>query len=243
MKRFDNYLFRASSIGNIISKSGNITDSIMTYLNDIFIGEIFGVKKEAYGKALEKGITCEQDGFKMLNDIFYPNLFVKKEKEPVYNEYCKGTADTIPDEYVNDIKNAYDLYSFHKAELTWVYEWQLRTYMMLYNKQKARLFYCLNNMPEYMILEEQRRMFYTQKKWATMENNEFIEACEKLAEAHNYDKFPIEQKFKFWEIDRDFEKEKIIKESVLRSRYILNDMYSKYLILIEKNKEIINSHK
>jgi len=240
---WNTFLFRASGNGHIVSKSGKVTDGIMTHLSDVFVAETEGVRKEAYGKALEKGILCEEDGFAMLNYVFYPNTFVAKEKEPKQNEWCKGTADTVPDDYVNDIKNAYDLYSFGKAQLSWLYEWQLRTYMMLYDKPKARLFYCLNNMPEYMVLEEQRKMFYTQKKWATMESPEYLKACDELARAHNYDHKPIEEKFKFWEIERDEQKENQLIEAVKSCREILTVMQIERNAQIEKNRFIIQHEK
>ena len=71
MGRFDNYKFRASALGKIVSKSGNFTEGNKTYIEEVFIGEMYGVKKEAYGRALDKGVLCEEDGITMLNNTIY----------------------------------------------------------------------------------------------------------------------------------------------------------------------------
>lgn len=239
MEKFDNWLCRCSAVGNIVTKSGKLTQGAMTYLDEVFIEAVDGVRKEAYGKALDKGIACEEDGFKVLNDVFYRGRFVAKVKEPKENEYVKGTPDTIMDGCVTDIKNALDLFTFGKAELSHIYEWQVKAYMFLYDLQRGRLFYCLNNMPEYMVLEEQRKMFYTQKKWATFEAPEYLDACDELAQAHNYDHKPIYERFKFWELERSTEDDNAIITAVTSARTYLNDKYEQHLEMIEKNKKLL----
>ena len=82
IENFDNWLCRCSALGNVVTASGKLTDGAKTFLLDTFIGEVQGVRKEAYGKALDKGIACEDDGLKMVNDIFYHDRFVAKIKEP-----------------------------------------------------------------------------------------------------------------------------------------------------------------
>src|SRR6187402_2782883 len=123
---FDNYLFRCSALGNVVTANGKITQGAETYLKELFIGELYKVRKEAYGMALEKGIACEQDGFKMLNTALYPERFVAKIPESKKNEYVIGTPDTIMDDIVYDIKNAFTLFSYGKAELTHLHEMQVK---------------------------------------------------------------------------------------------------------------------
>lgn len=239
MGKFDNWLCRCSALGKVVSKSGKLTQTTMTFLDEVFISEIYGTKKEAYGKALDKGIACEEDGFKMLNDVFYRGRFVAKVKEPKENEFIKGTPDTIIDGCVTDIKNALDLFTFGKAEMSWDYEWQVKGYMFLYNLQKGRLFYCLNNMPEHMVLEEQRKMFYTQKKWATFEAPEYLNACDELASAHNYDNMPLEHKFKFWDLERSVNDDNSIIASVINARHYLNEKHQQHEQMIINNFNLL----
>ncbi|MFA9219860.1 MAG: hypothetical protein ACEQSL_01595 [Sediminibacterium sp.] len=242
---FDNYKFRCSALGNIVTKSGKLTDGAKTYLQDCFIGEIYGVRKEAYGRALEKGIACEQDGLKMLNQTLYPETFISKIEEPIENDFIKGTPDCIPNEIVYDIKNAFDRFSFGKAELSHLYEWQVKGYCMLYELQRGRIFYCLNNMPDYMISDEERKLFYMQRMWATMDAPEYLEACDELRAAHNYNSIPVAERFKIFEVaftTDDFLK---IKNAVEQSREHLNELLKEHndriafnLSLIEQAKEI-----
>ena len=77
---FSNYKFRCSALGNIVSKSGKFTDGNKTYIEEVFIGELYGVRKESYGKAIEKGKYCEEDGITMLNKAIYPGSIVIKNR-------------------------------------------------------------------------------------------------------------------------------------------------------------------
>lgn len=235
IKSFDNFKFRCSALGNIVTASGKLTDGAKTHLLEVFIGEMYGVRKEIYGKALDKGIACEQDGFKMLNDTLYPERFIEKIKEPSENEYIKGTADCIPDDIVHDIKNAWDRFTFGKADLTHIYEWQLKGYMFLYDKPKARLFYCLNNMPDHLLANEERKMFYFKQEWATMDSPEYLKACEELRASHNYDSMPIQDKFKVWDIERSADDDEKIIKCVLQARAYLNELLEEYNERIENN--------
>lgn len=238
IENFNDWKCRASAMGNIVTKSGKVTEGMITFLTDVFIGEVYGVKKEAYGKAIEKGIATEEDGFALLNHL-YPERFIQKIKEPTEGEYEKGTGDTIVIDMVWDIKSAYTLFTFGKADLIWNYEWQLKTYMKLYNLQKAGLFYCLNDMPEYMIAEEQKKLFYTARKWVSMEDPDYIKACEELEAANKYGHIPIEERFKVWFIDRKPEDDIRIESAVMQSREILNEMLKQHNARIKANKKLL----
>jgi hypothetical protein len=238
IENFNDWKCRASAMGNIVTKSGKVTDGMITFLGEVFIGEVYGVRKEAYGKQLDKGIACEEDGFAMLN-LLYPDNFIQKIKEHTEGEYEKGTGDTIIENTVWDIKNAFTLFTFGKAEMNWLYEWQLKTYMKLYNLQRAGLFYCLNDMPEYMIAEEQRKLFYTARKWVSMEDPDYTKACEELEAANKYGHMPIEDRFKVWFLDRKEEDDNRIENAVKQSREILNEMLLEHNKRIESNKLLI----
>lgn len=237
---FDNHLFRCSSLGKIISKSGKLTDGIETHLQEVFIGSLYGVKKEAYGKALEKGIATEEDGFKMLNETLYPKKFIKKVTEPAANDWIKGTPDTVPD-IVWDIKNAYTLFTFGKSECTWDYSWQVKGYCMLYGKSAGAVFYCLNNMPDHMISEEERKMFYTRREWISMEDAGYLQACEELRAAHTYDNMPIQDRFKVFPVSFWSEDEETIIRSVNSARKRLNEIAAEHEARVGFNLKLMES--
>lgn len=240
IETFDDWKCRASSLGRVVTKSGKLTDDAKTYLMEVFIGELYGVKKEAYGKALEKGVACEPDGIKMLNDTLYPGRYLPNVKNSEgggrENEFTKGTSDTIIDEYVYDIKNAWDRFTFGKAELTHLHEWQLKDYMWLYDKPKGRIFYCLNNMPEHMIIAEEDKLYYTQRgRWTSREDSDYLKACEELRAAHNYDNMPIHHRFKLFDVEfTEEDKEKIIS-CVNQARSYLNALFYEHKTMLIKN--------
>ncbi len=240
IETFDNYQFRCSALGNVVTASGKLTDGAKTYLGEVFIGEVYGVRREAYGKALEKGIACEEDGFALMNAAIYPGRFVAKIKEPKTNALIKGTPDTIMDGIVYDIKNAYDLFSFGKANLSHLYEWQIRGYMQLFDLQLGRLFYCINNMPEHILLDEERKMFYFQRRWVSMEDPTYLEACDALRSAHNYDNMPMWERFKVWDIERTHEDAIRIAVCVTQARQYLNQLLKEHQERIEYNKSLLS---
>lgn len=238
MSRFDNYLFRCSALGKIVTASGKLTDAAKTYLGELFIGEIYGVRKEAYGKALEKGIFCEQDGLEMIQNTLLKGQLVLKNKERKSNDYIHGECDLFKNSIIYDVKNAYTLFSFGKAELTHEYLWQLKGYSWLWNANKAVLYYSLNNLPEHM-LEDEKRSLLWKNRWLylTEESPNYIEACKELEAAHNYDKMPLEEKFKFWEVSPtkdDYEK---ITTCVIQSRVYLNSLWVTHMESISRNKK------
>jgi hypothetical protein len=240
--KISNFKFRSSALGNIITKSGKLTDGAKTYINDCFIGLIYNVKKEAYGKALDKGIATEEDVIKLINDSIYKGQLLIKVKEGAKNEWIMGTPDIIKDNIVYDCKSAWDLYTFGKADLTWIYEWQLKAYMFLYDLPKARLFYGIVNMPPQMIYSEQMSHFYRNPgKWVSMESPDYLDWCEEFEKANKYDHLPIEQRFKVWDINRSEEDDQRIIDSVKMARSYMGELYEKHLENIEKNIKLISS--
>lgn len=238
--RFDNYKFRCSALGNIVSKSGIFTEGNKTYIQECFIGEIEGVKKEAYGKALEKGKFCEEDGITMLNKTIHKGELLLKNKIRKSNDFIHGECDVFHKGFVYDIKNAYDRFTFGKAELTHNYKWQLIGYMWLWEAEKSRLFYCLNDMPEHLLIEEERMLFYKNKwKYASVESEEYIADCIELRKAHRYENKPLETRFKVWDLERDNGEIELLKKAITRARKYMNELYDDYVAMIEKNKSLI----
>ncbi|MDA3614682.1 hypothetical protein [Polluticaenibacter yanchengensis] len=242
MGKFDNYEFRCSALGKIVSKSGKLTDGVKTYLEDLFIGETYSTKKDAYGKALDKGRFCEEEGITMLSNTLLKGQLVLKNKERKRNGFIHGECDVVKNGTVYDIKNALDLFSFGKAELTWEYEWQLVGYYWLWECKKAILFYCLNNMPMPMLEEEKRMLFYKDKwKYLSFEDEQYLKDCEALEALHNYDKMPIYEKFKHWEVNVTGEKLETLKDAIIQARKFLNELQGRHEIFIKTNRHIVES--
>ena len=235
---FLNYTFRCSSLGKIMSAKGELTQTNKSALLEIFIEETEKVRKNITSKYFEKGIFCEEDGFDLLQKTLYPNSLILKNKSRLSNEFINGEHDTIVGDIVYDIKNAFDRITFAKADLTDGYEWQLRGYMWLNNISSARLFYCLNNMPEHMLVDEERKLFYA-NKFISFEDKEYLSLCDELRAFHNYDDKPIYERFKVWDVAHCEYQIETLKARIIKCRGYLNQLWAEKQATINKNIELM----
>lgn len=236
---FYNYKFRCSSLGKIISKSGKLTDQNKTYLNDLFIGEIYKIQKEITSKYFEKGIICEQDGRDFLKEIFYPDRYVAKNRMRFSNDFIHGEPDVIMEDYIYDIKNAYDLFTFGKAHLSWEYEWQLKGYLYLLNREKGRLFYILADMPDTLLADEERKLFY-QAKFTSTDSELYQKALEEVRKKYSYSHIPLECRFKVFNVELLETDIETINNSVKEARSYLSKLAKNYHEMITENKKYLN---
>lgn len=239
---FDNYIFRCSEIGNIISKSGKLTEGVKSFLNEKFIEAKYNVRKEISSKYLEKGIWQEEDGLALLQNTLHKGTLVLKNKNRNTNDFITGEHDTVvndnKEDIVYDIKNAWDVFTFSKAELTWEYEWQLIGYGWLLNISKARLFYCLNNTPEHILIDEERKLFYKHRFLSDTEQK-YINMCISLRKAHDYSNFPLCERFKVWDVEITEDKIKKIESAVFEARKYLNELERQHKDFINKNLDLM----
>lgn len=232
---FSNYKFRCSALGKIVPKKGSLTDTIKTYLQECFIGEVYGVRRDISSKYFEKGKFCEEDGITLLQNTIYKDKLLLKNDVRMNNEYIHGEYDTLKDGKVWDIKNAWDLFTFGKAHLSWEYEWQLCGYAWLLDVRKAGLFYCINNMPEHMLIDEERKIFYS-GKFFTQENEEYIKLCNEMRAKHNYDHMPLWERFKIWDIEFTEEKKDQAIDAVTKARKYMCELWDHHQEHMTRNK-------
>lgn len=237
---FDNYEFRCSALGKIMSAKDELTQSNKTYLQELFIGEVYGVRKEITTKYFEKGNLTEQDGLTLLQKTLYPKNLLLKNTERKHNGFIHGETDCIPpDGIVYDIKNAWDLFTFGKAYLTTDYEWQLRGYMWLWNKKNARLFYCINNMPESLLVDEEKKIFY-QNHFISYEDKEYQAMCEEMRAKHNYDKMELWERFKVWNVSHSEEMIEKLKGRIKKCRHYLNELWTEHQDHLLENRALMS---
>ena len=238
MQNFNSYIFRCSSLGKIMSAKGELTQSNKTYLGELFTEVMEGRRKEISSKYFEKGNFMEEDGIGMINENIYPNDLIVKNKVRKTNEWISGECDAIHKGIVWDIKNAWDVFTFGKADLTDAYEWQGRGYMWLWSAEIFRLFYCINNMPEHLICEEEKKMFY-QHSFISPEDEEYQNLCLELRAFHNYDSKPVYERFKIWEIRHEAEQIEKLKVKITKCREYLNSLLADQNTRIEYNKKLM----
>jgi GH43 family beta-xylosidase len=112
--------------------------------------QIYGVRKEVYSKAMERGTKMEN--ISIDNAILWMNIpFIQKNEQTFEDEYFTGTPDLLLEKTVIDIKTSWDCFTFplfdteisHKD-----YYYQLQTYMHLTGLKNAILCYILIDTPE-----------------------------------------------------------------------------------------------
>jgi hypothetical protein len=149
----DELIFRSSSVNDLCGKSGlGVTGEKLAIYN--YLESKYGRRKEITNKYFEKGIECEPQAIKSLSEI--ENKSYSKNEVRLYNSFITGECDIDNDQEdeIIDIKNAWDLFTFHDSKTANVakYETQGQCYMELYNRSKFRLIHMLEDAPDKIIL-------------------------------------------------------------------------------------------
>lgn len=128
----------------------------------------------------------------------------------MHNEFIQGTCDIDTGKKIIDIKSSWDKKTFPKLpEKAYDsdYEWQVRGYMWLYNRESAEVAHCLVSTPEHLL-------------------NDYDNLT-----LHDCDNIPIEKRITICKYERDLEKEAQIIEKVKECRryaeYYLNKINHK----------------
>jgi hypothetical protein len=238
---FDDWKVRCSSISKIMSKSGKITQGVETYLKEEYNRVARGFYEDFGSKYTDKGNWKEEDVLTIMQDTILSGALPIKNKETKENTYIKGTCDVYMRKanIILDAKNSYSWKTFDESELTENYAWQLIGYMWLWEADSSILFYVLLNLPERQLLELELKMFYQKGKYLTFQDPEFLKDCESLRERYNFEKFPIEDRFKAFVLNRDLRLESDISKMVIKCREWLNDYHSSRLKFRESNRSLI----
>jgi hypothetical protein len=121
--------------------------------------DYYGYSSYITNKYVEKGIEVEDISIELLNTIKLANY--KKNTERLTNDFLTGECD-INDEKndeIIDIKSSWSLETFPAlpSDINIKdYEMQLRGYMMLYNRSKASVCYCMVTTPQGLIMYENK---------------------------------------------------------------------------------------
>lgn len=181
--------FRASGNGKLMTK-GRKKDEVLgqtakTYIEEIFLYNEFGYREQVQTKEMKKGHLCEIPSMDLVQQVLGGEFRTKNEKH-YSNEYLTGTPDIVLEgsEIVEDIKNSWNLRTFFQADGTNKdYFWQGQTYMELTGAKFFRLIYTLNPIPEELMVEEERKLYY---QYGQDDSNEDYKAALKQM-LHNND--------------------------------------------------------
>lgn len=221
---FDNYLFRASGLGNLltnpIKKDEVLSETTKTYLRELWIAEVFDRRKYVANKFTSKGIACESDSLDLVKEVTGKTYF-KNQKE-YSNDFIKGTPDVVSDDFILDIKTSWDIFTFSSVTLTGAmkdYYGQMLGYMLLTGKEKAKLTYCLVTATEDIIQEELRRLSYS---FPEIDQSE--EAAAKYRKNYEFDDIPAAMRMKQFELPLDVEVKEKLYTRIEASRAYMNSL-------------------
>ena len=210
---------RCSAIGKIMtnarSKSEVLSKTCKSYLQELAIEEMYGIKKEFSSRYTDKGIEVERTSIDLVQDNCDFG-FMYKNEEHFENDYLTGTPDVNTDNILLDVKSSYDASTFPWFEEEIPnkdYYYQLQGYMALCNKRKSVLAYCLVNTPFQIVEDEVRRAHW---KEHLIEENEELRAD--VEARHNFDHIPPEKRIKTFEVRYDKEVVKAIYERIKECR-------------------------
>lgn len=208
---FSNYLFRASSMGLIMTdpRSGNgLSETTKSYLKQCHREAKYGRKKFFSNKYIEKGLKVEEDGITLLSRV--KKRYFKKNEERLNNAFITGLPDLFIGESIlgceegTDIKCSWDLFTFpyEGDKLDKTYYYQNMSYMALTGAKKWTTTYCLIDTPEQMIWDEKRKLMW---KMGVMTDGDplFQQAVAELEKTLTFDDIPLSERILEFPIERD----------------------------------------
>ena len=153
------FKIRCSSLGRIMtepkSKSdGPLSVGAKTAIREIAAQAIFGVDFEISSKYIEKGLEVEDQSIALLNRV--RGLSLEKNKERRSNDFITGECDLFDAQRRrgHDLKSSWSLQTFpafvEDCE-DWIYEWQMRGYMMLWDADEWEVNYAMVDTPDRLI--------------------------------------------------------------------------------------------
>ena len=157
----DNILFRCSSWGDLMGKSGlGVTGEKLAIRN--YIEYKYGRTKEFTSKYTDKGNLNEPDAIRFINEHLQRD-YVKNEIR-ISNDYITGECDidSESEDLIIDVKNSWDIFTFMEsmATVNKNHEWQGVGYMKLYARSRFKLIHVLIDAPDDIVLDELRRAAY-----------------------------------------------------------------------------------
>lgn len=208
---FDNQLIRCSALGKVMTNGrakNEMGETCKSFLKELYIEKVYGIKKEVTSKYIEKGLMVEDSAialYSSLNGGFYV-----KNDEWFKNDFISGTPDIVSDEIVIDIKSSWSPFSmpFKDDSIKKDYYYQLMGYMALTGLKNAKLAYVLIDTPIQLVEDEKRRLSWQMGATSDL-SPEYLEACAELDKQHDFSHMPIEKRVIEFDIKYD---EKVVEE-------------------------------
>ena len=219
---------RSSAIGKIMTnpktKGESLSQTTKTYLQELAVQEVYGIRKEFSSRYTDKGNEVEELSIALCNDVL--NLgFIYKNEEHYSNDWITGTPDVNTNEILLDVKSSWDAttFPFFDTELTnKMYFYQMQSYMWLTEKEESLLCYCLIDTPLQIVEDEIRR-----EHWKASLIEESLDLRAFVQAKHTFGHIPKEKRVKTFKIAKDDEVIEAIKTRIEECREYYDNLIQK----------------
>lgn len=240
MTDFSKVKFHPSQLGKLwvepqskaAKEAGELSQTSKTYLIELYAQIKYGRKQELDNKYVKKGISQEQNSLLLLSEVL--GQFFEKNEETFENEYLIGTPDTFDEdgETVIDVKSSYSIFSYLSnldGKLDSSYELQLQAYMLLTNRNYAKLAYCLvdNSTEE---IEWQKQLLMKKTNAISEESPEFKKEWDKKRLLYEFQDIAEQERVLLFKLEKDPEFASKCQQKVERARLYLQELERKHLL-------------
>jgi len=122
----------------------NMGQTAKSYIEQIAKETFFKYRTEINSKYIDKGQQQEHDSIELLNIVRQESY--AKHIGRVENQYLTGECDILADDRIIDVKTSWSWDTWpelpKKAQNS-DYEWQMRAYMLLYDRNMAEVIHCM----------------------------------------------------------------------------------------------------
>lgn len=199
---------------------------VKTYIKDWLKTrpEFYNRSKSFSNKYTKKGNQNEDQSIELVSRYLDLGMIFKNEKH-FSNKFMTGTPDIILSNPVIDVKNSWDEHTFPLFEEEIPesdYYWQAQGYMALTGKENYKLIYTLTDTPIKLIQKE--------AYWFCINNDiEYdSEVFESFRERMTFSNLPDKLRIKIFDIKRNDEDIKLIKQRVELCRGYIKELIGSF---------------
>ena len=208
------FKIRCSAIGQIMTNSrtkGQLSKTAQSYVETWIKEQIYKRRKVVTTKYMEKGNIVEDRSIAFAGRVL--NADITKNEQRYENELLVGTPDVITEDYVIDVKNSWDCFTFplfYENVPNKDYFYQAQGYMALTGLSHYKLIYTLLDTPDSLIERE--------FKYASELD------FDSFAKDYRYSEIDEAYRIRIFEIERDDDVIDAINGRVIECREYINNL-------------------
>ena len=208
------FKIRCSAIGQIMSNSrtkGQLSKTAASYIDTWLKEQIYKRRKVVTTKYMDKGNMVENESIQFAGRVL--NLELDKNELNFDNGLLTGTPDVITEDYVIDVKNSWDCFTFplfYENVPNKDYYYQAQGYMALTGLSHYKLIYTLLDTPDRLIERE--------FKYASELD------FDSFAKDYRYNEIDEAYRIRIFEIERDDDVIDAINGRVIECREYINNL-------------------